>query len=211
MTNRQNALVALAVLGVATFTGCGSSLDSSSTSPSDAATTLASDTTLAESPTSSASTDQSASTTAAPESGDNRFEKAKDALGAGDFSTMLELLQLSGLASEIEEREVTILAPTEEAFSELSRDDITDLLANPTQIDDILKRHIIEGVLTFDELAAMSEVTTLSGDDLVVSEAGGSVTVDGAVVSEPSSESLSGGEGQEVSVLGIDRVLLDGQ
>ena len=208
MTTRRIAFVALAALGVVVFTGCGDSSDSSSSSPIDAATTLTSDTTLSES---SGSTDQSGSTTEAAESGDSRLERAKDALAAGDFSTMLELLELSGLAGEIEEREVTILAPTEEAFSELSSDDITDLLANPTQIDDILKRHVIEGVLTFDELAAMSEVTTLSGDVLVVSGDGGSVTVDGAVVSEPSSESLSGAEGQEISVLGIDRVLLDGQ
>ena len=205
MTTRRTAFIALAALGVMVFTGCGDSSDSSSSSPTDA------ETTLSESSTSSGTTDESGLTTGAAESGDSRLEKAKDALAAGDFSTMLELLELSGLAGEIEEREVTILAPSEEAFSELSGDDITDLLANPTQIDDILKRHVIEGVLTFDELAAMSEVTTLSGDVLVVSGDGGSVTVDGAVVSEPSSESLAGAEGQEVSVLGIDRVLLDGQ
>lgn len=198
MTTRRTAFIAVAALGVLAFTGCADSSDSD--------TTLSGSSTS--SATSSAATDQSESTTGAAESADSRLDRAKDALAAGDFSTMLELLDLSGLADEIEEREVTILAPTEDAFSELSGDDITDLLANPTQIDDVLKRHIIEGVLTFDELAAMNQVTTLSGDVLVVSGVGGSVRVDGAVVSEPSNESLSGAEGQEISVLGIDRVLL---
>ena len=64
-------------------------------------------------------------------------------------------------------------------------------------------------MLTFDELAAKSSVTTLSGDTLTVSNDGGTVTVNGAVVSAPKSDSVSGEEGQEVSVLGIDTVLLD--
>jgi transforming growth factor-beta-induced protein len=124
---------------------------------------------------------------------------------------MLELLQLSGLADEIEERQVTILAPSEEAFGKLSRDEVTDLLANPTKIDDILKRHIIDEVLTFDELSTKTEVNTLSGETLVVSAENGSVTVGGAMVSTPSDESVSGEGGQELAVLGIDRVLLDSQ
>ena len=106
---------------------------------------------------------------------------------------------------------MTILAPSEEAFGKLSRDEVTDLLANPTKIDDILKRHIIDEVLTLDELSAKTEVKTLSGETLVVSEANGSLTVAGAMVSAPSDESVSGEEGQELAVLGIDRVLLDSQ
>ena len=132
-------------------------------------------------------------------------------MAAGDFSTFLNLLQLSGLAHDIEERQVTILAPTEDAFQKLTKDQLADLATNPTKIDDILKRHIVDEVLTFDELAAKSSVTTLSGDTLTVSNDGGTVTVNGAVVSAPKSDSVSGEQGQEISVLGIDTVLLDAQ
>ena len=80
---------------------------------------------------------------------------------------------------------MTILAPTEDAFKKLSKDQLADLATNPTKIDDILKRHIVDEVLTFDELAAKSSVTTLSGDTLTVANDGGTVTVNGAVVSAP--------------------------
>ena len=204
MKHRTGALVALAALGAVAVTACGSSADSSSTSPSDGVTTLTSGAPAASS--SSGSTEVSGSSGS---TGTDRFDRAKDALAAGDFSTFLNLLQLSGLAREIEERQVTILAPTEDAFKKLTKDQLADLVTNPTKIDDILKRHIVDEVLSFDELAAKSKVTTLSGEALTVSNDGGTVTVNGAVVSEPKSDSVSGQEGQEVSVLGIDTVLLE--
>jgi uncharacterized surface protein with fasciclin (FAS1) repeats len=222
MRHRTGTFVALAVLGAVAVTACGSSADSSSTSPSVGVTTLtspasATSSTAGSAGTTSASSDAGSSTGSTDLSGSSastgtsRFDRAKDALAAGDFSTFLNLLQLSGLAHDIEERQVTILAPTEDAFKKLSRDQLADLATNPTKIDDILKRHIVDEVLTFDELAAKSSVTALSGDTLSVSNDGGTVTVNGAVVSAPKSDSVSGEQGQEISVLGIDTVLLEAQ
>lgn len=222
MKHRTATFVALAALGGVAVTACGSSADSSSTSPSVGVTTLtspsrATSSTASSAGTTSASSDAGSSTGStdlsgsSASSGTSRFDRAKDALAAGDFSTFLNLLQLSGLARDIEERQVTILAPTEDAFQKLTKDQLADLATNPTKIDDILKRHILDEVLTFDELAAKSSVTTLSGDTLTVSNDGGTVTVNGAVVSAPKSDSVSGEQGQEVSVLGIDTVLLDAQ
>lgn len=222
MKHRTATFVALAALGGVAVTACGSSADSSSTPPSVGVTTLtspsrATSSTASSAGTTSASSDAGSSTGStdlsgsSASSGTSRFDRAKDALAAGDFSTFLNLLQLSGLARDIEERQVTILAPTEDAFQKLTKDQLADLATNPTKIDDILKRHILDEVLTFDELAAKSSVTTLSGDTLTVSNDGGTVTVNGAVVSAPKSDSVSGEQGQEVSVLGIDTVLLDAQ
>jgi len=219
MKHRTGMLVALVTLGAA-VTACGSSADS--TSPSDSGSTLTSAATAATSTSGSGGTTASSSdagsstgSTAPGGSGTStdasRFDRAADALAAGDFTTFLNLLQLSGLAHDIEERQVTILAPTEDAFKKLTKSDLADLATNPTKIDDILKRHIVDEVLSFDELAAKSSVTTLSGDTLTVSNDGGTVTVNGAVVSKPKSDSVSGEGGQEISVLGIDTVLLDGQ
>jgi len=218
MKQQKRVLVVLGALGAVAVTACGSSLDTSSTSPTDATvvTSAASGTSSSSGATdsTSASSDAGASATSSDASGsstpgDSRFDRAKDALAAGDFSTMLKLLDLSGLAREIEDRQVTILAPTEDAFKKLTKDQLADLVTNPTKIDDILKRHIVDEVLSFDELAAKSKVTTLSGETLTVSNDGGTVTVNGAVVSEPKSDNVSGENGQELSVLGIDTVLLD--
>ena len=222
MKHRTSMLVALAAVGAVAVTACGSSADSSSTSPSVDITTLTSPSSATSSASGSAGTASASSDTgsstgstdlsgSSASTGTSRFDRAKDALAAGDFSTFLNLLQLSGLAHDIEERQVTILAPTEDAFQKLTKSQLADLATNPTKIDDILKRHIVDEVLTFDELAAKSSVTTLSGDTLTVSNDGGNVTVNGAVVSTPKSDSVSGEQGQEISVLGIDTVLLDAQ
>ncbi len=218
MNQQKRVLVVLGALGAVAVTACGSSLDTSSTSPTDAtvvtsaasgtsSTSGATDSTSASSDAGASATSSDASGSSTP--GDSRFDRAKDALAAGDFSTMLKLLDLSGLAREIEDRQVTILAPTEDAFKKLTKAQLADLVTNPTKIDDILKRHIVDEVLSFDELAAKSKVTTLSGEALTVSNDGGTVTVNGAVVSEPKSDDVSGENGQELSVLGIDTVLLD--
>ena len=214
----HRVVLVLGALGALALGACGSSVDSSSTSPTDRVTTVSSATpgttsTAGVTGTDSAGTSASngSSTPSGSSAGTSRFDRAKDALAAGDFSTFLNLLQLSGLAREIEERQVTILAPTEDAFQKLTKSQLADLATNPTKIDDILKRHIVDEVLSFDELAAKSSVTTLSGDTLTVSNDGGTVTVNGAVVSEPKSDSVSGEDGQEISVLGIDTVLLDGK
>jgi len=136
------------------------------------------------------------------------MDQAREALKDGDFSTMLQALELSGLATDIEKQDITILAPTDAAFTDLSAGTVTSLLADPTQIDDVLKRHIIDEVLTFDELSSKTSVTMMSGDTLPVTNENGVVKVDGATVTETDSK-LSGQNGQEVAVFAIDRVLLD--
>jgi len=138
----------------------------------------------------------------------SRIDEAKAALQDGDFTTMLRALELSGLAKDLEDRQVTILAPTDNAFSDLSAGTVTDLLADPSQIDTLLKRHIIDGLLTFDELSAKTSVETMSGDTLPVTNEGGVVKVDGAAVTE-TDKSVTGENGQDVAVFSIDRVLLD--
>lgn len=141
---------------------------------------------------------------------DDRLDAAADALRDGDFTTMLRLLELSGIADDIEGREITILAPTDGAFTDISADELENLLTNPTQIDDILKRHIVDELLTYDQLGELSEVTTISGETLTVENVGGEITVDGAVVTPPEADAVSGESGQELAVFGIDRVLLEG-
>jgi uncharacterized surface protein with fasciclin (FAS1) repeats len=138
----------------------------------------------------------------------SRMDEARAALKAGDFSTMLQALELSGLASDLEKNAITILAPTDAAFKDLSAGTVTSLLANPSEIDKVLKRHIIDEVLTFDELSKKTSVTMMSGDTLPVTNVNGVVKVDGGTVTETDTK-LSGQSGQEVAVFAIDRVLLD--
>lgn len=153
----------------------------------------------------------------------NRLDRASEALQNGDFSTMLSALQLSGLGKEIQDRAVTLLAPTDTAFKDLSSEQMSDLLTNPTKIDDVLRRHVLDGAYTLDELRSKTSVKTIGGDTLAVKVSGSTVTIDGARVSEVSmgsndtgtstSDSTSGstgGPGRELMVFQIDKVLLAG-
>jgi uncharacterized surface protein with fasciclin (FAS1) repeats len=70
-----------------------------------------------------------------------------------------------------------------------------------------LKRHIVDEVLTFDQLKTKSSVKTLSGDTLTVTNEGGTVKIDGATVTELN-KAVTADNGQDIAVFSIDRVLL---
>lgn len=203
MRTARNPLLAVAALALVAG-ACGSDTTSSGTEGTDLGTVGTIDT-----GTSSVSVSVSSDSATTDGSVDSRIDRAAEALKAGDFSTMLRLLQLSGLADEIEQREVTILAPTEEAFSAISSDDLENIITNPTQVDDILRRHILDGLYSYEDLQAATSVTTLSGEQLNVTHDGDAVQVEGATVSPPESDAMSGDQGQEVAVFGIDEVLLE--
>lgn len=226
----MNKLAAFGVVAIlAGLSACGSDDDSSTDTTAGSATIPLSTTSDTSEPDTSVTTDNTTETTASDPTTEStsdvttasddstsntdvdvssRMEQARDALQDGDFTTMLQVLELSGLASEIEDRQVTILAPTDDAFGDLSADTMTDLLANPSQVDDVLERHIIDELLTFDELSAKTSVKTLAGDTLTVTNDDGVVKVDGATVTELD-ESVTADNGQDVAVFSIDRVLVD--
>jgi uncharacterized surface protein with fasciclin (FAS1) repeats len=135
-------------------------------------------------------------------------DDVRGALADGDFSTMLDLLDLSGLSDEVEDREITVLAPSEDAFRAVSSDELADLVTDPERAKDVLRRHVLEGVYTYDELADLTEVTTIGGDTLPIEHDGDVVTVAGATVSPPAADAVAGEDGQEIAVFEIDAVLL---
>jgi uncharacterized surface protein with fasciclin (FAS1) repeats len=146
----------------------------------------------------------------AVEDASERLGEARDALANGDFSTMLQALSLSGLADEIEDRDITILAPTDTAFGDMSADELRQLLTDPSSIDDVLRRHILVDAYSFDELKAQSTVESLAGDELTVTVDGGTIEVGGATVTEIEQldENSSTSE-REIQLYAIDRVLID--
>lgn len=137
-----------------------------------------------------------------------RAGAAADALRDGNFSAMLQALNLSGVADEIEGRKVTILAPSDDSFTQLSGTDAAGLVADRSRVDDLVRGHILDDLYTYEQLAAKDEVKTIDGHKLTVASAPGVITVDGATVRPPAASELQGKNGQEVSVLRIDRVLV---
>ena len=140
-----------------------------------------------------------------------RGESLVEIIGARqDLTIFAKLIKTSGLEENLRKGgPFTILAPTDEAFDALSSDELEDLATNPTQIDDIIKRHILDELLSWDELKERTEVTTMSDETLTVEVDGDDVRVGGALVTPPEDDAVSGEPGQEVAVFGIDMVLLE--
>lgn len=141
--------------------------------------------------------------------GADRLKSAGAALADGDFSIMAQALGASGLGDELEDRDVTILVPTDDAFAALGGDGAVELLADPSSIDDLLRRHVLVEAYTFAELKDQTSVETIAGDELPVTVQGGEVEVDGALVTEIDGAEEKTETGRELQVFAVDRLLLD--
>lgn len=87
------------------------------------------------------------------------------------------------LSDVVGDSEFTLFAPNDDAFLALSADDLTDLLADPTQIVDLIRGHIVVGEqITASDLADESTLRTEAGTTLNVESTGTTITVDGAEV-----------------------------
>jgi uncharacterized surface protein with fasciclin (FAS1) repeats len=134
---------------------------------------------------------------------------AAEALNDGDFTLMLEALSMSGLADDLDDGDVTILAPSDSAFRALSTDAVGELFASPSSIDDILQRHVLTEAYSFEELKSRSAVETLSGETLTVMADGDALVIDGARVTEIEDLDEDSSSVDEFRVYAIDQVLLD--
>lgn len=138
-----------------------------------------------------------------------RLDMAAEALNDGDFTLMLEALSMSGLADDLDDGDVTILAPSDSAFRALSTDAVGELFASPSSIDDILQRHVLTDAYSFEELKSRSAVETLSGATLTVKADGDALVIDGARVTEIEELDEDSSSVDEFRVYAIDQVLLD--
>jgi uncharacterized surface protein with fasciclin (FAS1) repeats len=197
----------------ATSTAAAATTTAARATTTDATTTISADdatTTDARSTDDTRDTTDGSDDTASAGTGlDDRIDTVSEALENGDFSVMLEALNLSGLAEELEGQEITILAPTNEAFTGLDVGDYADLLTDADAVEELISRHIIDEVLSYEELSERTEVTVRSGDTYTVTFENEVLMIDGVTVTEPGPDALEGDAGQEVAVLSIDSVLLE--
>ena len=193
------------IAGLLTVTACSSDNGNGGSTSATEGTASSTDTTVGltePSDTASSASDQVSST----------VDQIDAALKDGPYATISEILHLTGISDQLEGREVTLLAPTEDAFKAMSASQLKDLIANPTKIDDLVKRHIIDGAYTYDELAKQTSVKALDGTTLDVTDDGGTLKVDGATVDKIDNARANGDNGDaKVVVLSIDKLLLEGE
>lgn len=128
--------------------------------------------------------------------------------GVAKYPTMHWMLALSGVLDEIGDQPVTILAPSESAFRDFKFIDYYGLMSNPEAMAPILRRHVVLGVYSIDELATAATVATLAGEQLTIWLNGRQLIVNEAKVTpQPTLDGPIVG-GATLVAYEIDRVLL---
>lgn len=96
----------------------------------------------------------------------------------GEFSTLLSLLDLTGLTPALEGRELrTLFAPTDDAFDKLPDETVQFLIENPDVLTNILLYHVTDGRETSLRLVSRSITGTLLEQPVIVAYEGASDVV----------------------------------
>ena len=105
------------------------------------------------------------------------------AVAAGSFNTLVSALEAAGLVDTLKgEGPFTVFAPTDEAFAKIPEDQIQALLANKTQLTEVLTYHVVAGSVMSSDLENGMMVETLQGGDLSINTTDGVMVIDAKVV-----------------------------
>ena len=105
------------------------------------------------------------------------------AVAAGQFKTLVALLQKAGLAGTLEGKgPFTVFAPTDAAFAKVPKATLAALAKDKAKLRAVLLYHVAKGKLTAAKVVKLHSVKTLNGQSLKVRVSHGTVTVGGARV-----------------------------
>ena len=120
---------------------------------------------------------------ASPAASRHQGNIVQTAAAAGQFKTLIKLVQTAGLASALEGKgPLTVFAPTDAAFAKLPRSTVTKLEHNRAKLRAVLLYHVLKGRITAAKLVKLRSVNTLNGQSLKVRVKNGVVTVGGVRV-----------------------------
>jgi uncharacterized surface protein with fasciclin (FAS1) repeats len=125
------------------------------------------------------------------------------AVAAGDFTTLVSLVQQAGLAETLSTGgPFTVFAPTDEAFAAVPKETLAQLEADPELLKRVLTYHVVEGEVTAMQVEDGMTAATLAGPELTFTVTDGEVNVGDATVVQPDVVASNG------VIHVIDRVLL---
>lgn len=117
------------------------------------------------------------------------------------FSILVELIERHNLEEELNlDEEITVLAPTNLAFENLSEEALDFLLGNESLARVVVENSVIDANLTEETIAEMEEVLNRAGVSMEVENNGDRVSVGGATIILPNL-TFSGG-----LIHGLDRL-----
>jgi len=100
---------------------------------------------------------------------------------SSDHTELVGLVEQADLVAEYEAADATILAPINQAWTDLrANPGGAELLADPVRLRALLLRHVLVDPLTTDQIFALTEVETVTGELLPVD--GATRTIDGATI-----------------------------
>jgi uncharacterized surface protein with fasciclin (FAS1) repeats len=102
----------------------------------------------------------------------------------GMFSTLQSLVTQAGLVDTlVAAKDITVFAPTNDAFAKVPKATLNSLLANPSLLTRVLTYHVVpQRIQSRDIPMGETDVTSLSGDHLTVVNNGMSVRVNSSTV-----------------------------
>jgi uncharacterized surface protein with fasciclin (FAS1) repeats len=122
--------------------------------------------------------------TTAPESEMAEMDIVETAVAAGEFTTLVELVQQAGLADELSgPGPLTVFAPTDEAFAAVPAETLAALAEDPEQLRRVLLYHVVDGAVTSDQVVDGASAETLAGPSVTFTVDGDVRVNDATVVS----------------------------
>lgn len=116
------------------------------------------------------------------------------AASLADFSTLTTALRLTGLDAALASGgPFTVFAPTDAAFAKLPAGTLNSLIANPSQLADVLRYHVVSGQVLSTQLSnGQVAPTLLAGRSLTVTLASGGVRINASNVTAADVRAVNG-------------------
>jgi uncharacterized surface protein with fasciclin (FAS1) repeats len=105
------------------------------------------------------------------------------AVGAGQFNTLVKLVQEAGLVDALRgEGPFTVFAPTDEAFAKLPKKQVDALLKDKEALRRVLLYHVVQGKVMASDVTKMRSAKTLQGQNINIRVRNNTVRINDAKV-----------------------------
>ena len=125
------------------------------------------------------------------------------AISNGNFTTLATALTEAGLVDALKgDGPFTVFAPTDEAFKNLPKGALDNLLKDKEALKNVLLYHVVSGNVSSKDVVKLDKATTLNNSDLKIITKNGTVMINNADVIGADVEASNG------IIHVIDKVLL---
>lgn len=101
-----------------------------------------------------------------------------------ELSTFVKMVQQAGLTEALETGELTVFAPTNDAFKAVPAATMDELSRDPEKLKSVLTYHVVPTKVKASSIDGVAAIATVNGAKLNVSRAGDFIAVDDGMVVE---------------------------